>query len=134
MTSSSIWADVKKPISSDPRYDAVGSSTLRQELFDTHIKKLASSSAIQETPEQAAERKIRERKAKEEASLRERQARVQQEQEKVNQEANKSRAGASREEGERLFGSLLVDQIRSHDVSSLSIGRRGIADSIGLVE
>jgi transcription elongation regulator 1 len=40
-----------------------------------------------------------------------------QEQEKVTQEANKSRAGAGREEGERLFGSLLVDQIRSHDVS-----------------
>jgi transcription elongation regulator 1 len=117
MTSSSVWADVKKSISSDPRYDAVGSSTLRQELFDTYLKNLASSSAVSETPEEAAERKVRERKAKEEASLRERQARVMQEQEKVTQEANKSRAGAGREEGERLFGSLLVDQIRSHDVS-----------------
>lgn len=117
MSSSSVWAEVKKSIASDARYDAVGSSTLRQELFDTHIKKLASTSTIPETPEEAAERKVKERKAKAEASLRERQARVQQEQEKVTQEANKSRAGAGREEGERLFGSLLVDQVRSHDVS-----------------
>jgi len=94
----------------------VGSSSLRQELFDTYVKKLASNSAVAETPEQAAERKLKERKAKEEASLRERQARVQQEQERVTQEANKSRAGAGREEGERLFGSLLVDQVKSHDV------------------
>lgn len=121
LTSSSIWSDVKKSIASDPRYDAVGSSSLRSELFDTFVKKLASSSTVAETPEQAAERKLKERKAKEEASLRERQARVQQEQERVTQEANKSRAGASREEGERLFGSLLVDQIKSHDVSSFRI-------------
>lgn len=117
MTSSSVWTDVKRSISSDPRYDAVGSSSLRQELFETYLKKLASTSAVPETPEEAAERKVRDRKAKEEASLRERQARVTQEQEKVTQEANKSRAGAGREEGERLFGSLLVDQVRSHDVS-----------------
>jgi hypothetical protein len=125
MTFNSVWAEVKKEIASDPRYDAVGSSTLRQELFDTHIKKLASSSAVSETPEEAAERKVRERKAREEASLRERQARVQQEQEKVTLEANKSRAGAGREEGERLFGSLLVDQVRSHDVS-LTLECRGL--------
>jgi transcription elongation regulator 1 len=71
MTSSSVWAEVKKSIASDARYDAVGSSSLRQELFDTYLKKLASSSAVSETPEEAAERKVRERKAKEEASLRE---------------------------------------------------------------
>jgi transcription elongation regulator 1 len=51
MTSSSVWADVKKSISSDPRYDAVGSSTLRQELFDTYLKNLASSSAVSEREE-----------------------------------------------------------------------------------
>lgn len=134
MTSSSIWAEVKRSVSSDPRYDAVGSSTLRQELFDTHVKKLASSSTVSETPEEAAQRKVRERKAKEEASLRERQARVQQEQEKVSQEANKSRAGASREEGERLFGSLLVDQIRGHDVGPCAQGLGIRAHFAGLVE
>lgn len=121
LTSSSIWAKVKKSVASDPRYDAVGSSSLRQELFDTHLKKLASSSAVSETPEQAAERKVKERKAREEASLRDRQAKVQQEQDRVMQEANKSRAGAGREEGERVFGSLLVDQVRSHDVSQSKV-------------
>jgi uncharacterized membrane protein len=124
LSSSAVWADVKKSIASDARYDAVGSSSLRQELFETHVKKLASSSAVPETAEEAGARKVRERKAKEEASLKERQARVQQEQEKVTQEANKSRAGAGREEGERLFGSLLVDQVRSHDVSEALPVRR----------
>lgn len=123
-----MWSEVKKPIASDPRYDAVGSSSLRQELFDTYVKKLASTSAVAETPEQAAERKLKERKAKEEASLRERQARVQQEQERVTQEANKSRAGAGREEGERLFGSLLVDQIKSHDVGPFLSPKYHFAD------
>ena len=125
ISSSSVWGDVKKAIQADPRYDAVGSSSLRQGLFETHIKKLASTSAVSETPEETAARKVKERKAKEEASLRERAARVQQEQEKVTLEANKSRAGAGREEGERLFGSLLVDQVRSHDVRAKPSRREG---------
>jgi hypothetical protein len=113
LSSSSVWSTVKRGISSDPRYDAVGSSSLREELFNGYIRKLASSSnAANETPEEAAERKLKERKAKEEASLRERQAKVREEQERVSKDVGKSRAGAGREEGERLFGSLLVDQVR----------------------
>lgn len=113
LSSSSVWSSVKRGISSDPRYDAVGSSSLREELFNGYIRKLASSSnAANETPEEAAERKLKERKAKEEASLRERQAKVREEQERVSKDVGKSRAGAGREEGERLFGSLLVDQVR----------------------
>lgn len=118
LSSSSVWAEVKKSISSDTRYDAVGSSTLRAELFEGFIRKLASSSATaNETPEQIAERKLAERKAKQEASLRERQAKVGAEKERVEREVGKSKAGAGREDGERIFGSLLVDQIRDHEVA-----------------
>jgi transcription elongation regulator 1 len=46
------------------------------------------------------------------------------------QEANKSRAGAGREEGERLFGSLLVDQVKGHDVSSFSPFGRLLTDTL----
>lgn len=113
-----MWSQTKKGISSDPRYDAVGSSSLREELFNTYIRKLASTSTKHETAEEIAERKLKERKAKEEASLRGRQAKVREEQERATREANKSRAGAGREEAERVFGSLLVDQVRDHEVSS----------------
>lgn len=118
LSSSSVWAEVKKTISRDPRYDAVGSSTLRAELFEGYVGKLASSSNTQtETPEQAAERKLAERKAKQEASLKARQANVEAEKERVDREVGKSKAGAGREEGERLFSSLLVDQVRDHEIA-----------------
>lgn len=115
MTSSSVWSDVKRSLSSDARYDAVGSSSLREELFQSYIRKLASSSTA-ETPEQASERRLAERKAKQEASLRERQSQVNQERERVEKDVGRSKKGAGREEGERLFGSLLVDQVKDHEV------------------
>ena len=117
LTPSSAWTDVKKGIYKDARYDAVGSSSLREEIFKTYIGKLASSSSHTETPVEAAERKSKERKAKQEASLKERQDRVKSEQEKVKEEVDKSKVGAGREEGERVFGSLLVDQVRDAEVT-----------------
>ncbi|WVR07149.1 hypothetical protein IAU60_004190 [Kwoniella sp. DSM 27419] len=117
LTSSSVWFEVKRPLSSDPRYDAVGSSSLREELFNNYIRKLASTSAQPESAEDIAARKLAERKAKQEQSLREREARVRGEKQKVEMETNKSRVGAGREEAERLFGSLLVDQVRDHNTT-----------------
>ena len=118
ISSSSVWPDVKRSMSHDPRYDAVGSSSLREELFNTYLKNLSSSStSTHETPEQAVERKLAERKAKQEASLREREARVREEQSRVVEETNKSRLGAGKEEAERLFGSLLVDQVRDAETT-----------------
>ncbi|XAO23748.1 hypothetical protein I312_102528 [Cryptococcus bacillisporus CA1280] len=43
ITSSSQWSSVKRSISSDPRYDAVGSSSLREELFNSYIRGLSST-------------------------------------------------------------------------------------------
>ncbi|WVQ99287.1 hypothetical protein IAU59_006419 [Kwoniella sp. CBS 9459] len=118
ITSSSIWAEVKRPLSSDPRYDAVGSSSLREELFNTYLRKLASTSSQKdESKEDAAARKLAERKARQEQSLKEREAKIRGEKERVQMETNRSRVGAGREEAERLFGSLLVDQVRDHNTT-----------------
>ncbi|OCF40477.1 transcription elongation regulator 1 [Kwoniella heveanensis CBS 569] len=118
ITSSSIWSEVKRPLSSDPRYDAIGSSSLREELFNTYTRKLASSSSqTDESKEDAAARKLTERKARQEQSLKEREAKIREEKERVQMETNRSRVGAGREEAERLFGSLLVDQIRDHNTT-----------------
>ena len=117
----SQWSNVKKGIARDPRYDAVGSSSLREEFFASYVKKLSTNeTAPEETPEEAAERKLKERKEKAEASLREREAKVRQDKGKVDKEVGRSRAGAGKEEAERLFGSLLVDQVRDHEVSTTS--------------
>lgn len=117
VTAGAAWSDVKRRISSDVRYDAVGSSSLRAELFDNYLKKLGSEPAAPETAEEAAERKLRERKERQAASLREREGKVRAEQAQVSEAVDKSRAGAGREEAERLYGSLLVDVVRSHDMT-----------------
>ena len=110
---------VKGSMTSDPRYDAVGSSSLRAELFQRHIKSLASQaeSARTETPEEIAAKKARERKEKAQASLRERQQQVQGEKIRLERDVMKSKLGAGREDGEREFGSLLIQAVREHNVS-----------------
>lgn len=115
VTPNSTWSEVKKGIARDPRYDAVGSSSLREELFGNYLKRLEVKPM--ETEEEAAARKAREKKEKAEQSLREREAKVREEKERVGKEVGKSKAGAGREEAERLYGTLLVDQVRDHEVS-----------------
>lgn len=104
------WSQAKKGINHDPRYDAVGSSSLREELFNKYLTTLED--APPESMETAAERKIRERKEKQKASLREREQAVRDQQAKVSDDVVKSRKDAGREEGERLYSSLLTDAIR----------------------
>ncbi|WVQ72531.1 hypothetical protein IAR50_002088 [Cryptococcus sp. DSM 104548] len=155
ITTSSSWSSIKRSLSSDSRYDAVGSSSMREELFNNFIKTLSSGSAAAEpqkadvtgeetiqdkeaeavrrlaerkaaraqqsapaeSKEETAARKLAERKAKAEASLREREAKVRDDKARMEREMNKSKVGAGREEAERLFGSLLVDAIRDHEVT-----------------
>ena len=123
----SEWIVVKKDMVSDPRYDAVGSSSLRAELYQKYIKTLGenvSSSQQNDTPEEAARRRAKEKKDKAEASLRARQQEVERERRQMENELQRSRYGAGREEAEREFGSLLVQVVRDHDVSS-SFSRDG---------
>ncbi|GAW05304.1 peptide-binding protein [Lentinula edodes] len=46
-----VWKEVKKDLVKDPRYDAVGSSSLREELFNTFVKAKLGSPSVQEGEE-----------------------------------------------------------------------------------
>lgn len=72
ITSSSQWSSAKRSISSDRRYDAVGSSSLREELFNNYVRGLSSTSNPAKSnseeqsindKEEAAARRLAERKA-----------------------------------------------------------------------
>ena len=110
----STWKDFKRKISSDPRYEAVGSSSLREELFNTFLKANAGDSSTlkptasgsrspeKETegdPEEAEQRK----KEKRERALREREQRVKADLYKVEAQIERSRVGLNKEEDERDF-------------------------------
>jgi len=108
------WKDFKRKISSDPRYEAVGSSSLREELFTAFLKANAggppasppaastshfSEKKVEEDPEEADRKK----KEKRERALREREQKVKANLSKVGAQIERSRAGLNKEEDERDF-------------------------------
>ncbi|KAI9513344.1 Hsp90 protein-domain-containing protein [Russula earlei] len=110
---------VKKRISDDPRYDAVGSSSLREELFNT----LLSAQSNRTVPDQSEKQGVdissteqgdetRTRKVRNAQAVKEREERVKAERERVQATIEKSRIGLNREEGELQFRTLLTDAIR----------------------
>lgn len=107
---------MKRPLVRDPRYDAVGSSSLREELFKRYQMDLSSSSTKLSAEDQAAQ-KAKAKKERAEASLREREQQVKEKQHQLERDLRRSKQGANREEAEREFGSLLVQAIREHNVS-----------------
>ena len=102
----------------DPRYDAVGSSLLREELFSSYLKANgAMATTISEdtggtahegtggealAEEDEAERE-KKRKARKERAVKEREEKVQAERNKLNAEIDRSRSGLNREESELEF-------------------------------
>lgn len=106
----------------DPRYDAVGSSSLREELFVTYVK-TAGGAIPGETSSQAdqvenlpqneqegsdAEATRRKQRAdRAERSLREREDKVRRERVGLERELGRTRGTVGREEGEREFMSVL---------------------------
>ena len=110
-------AQVKRKIVDDPRYDAVGSSHLREELFDTFVKARGSTSRS-DAPEggdaqlkrdgdndHADDSADREQKRKErkERAVKEREEKVQAERNKLGAEIDRSRLAINKEEGELEF-------------------------------
>lgn len=93
---------------SDPRYDAVNSSSLRESLFTQHVASLSSSSSAPAAKLDKATRAA--------ASLKEREEQVRGEKERMGRSAAAARGAAGREEGEREFQSLLIDTVRDHEV------------------
>lgn len=106
---------IKRDIERDRRYDAIRSSTEREELFEEFLRKLAKHD--DEGRAQAdAERKARERKAREEASLRERAEQVQRERAALRKELGSHRCQLNRADAGATFRALLIDLVRNDDV------------------
>ena len=108
---------MKGKVIEDVRYDAVGSSSLREELFNTYLKahgadatpepisdkkadesvhNLSQDSHMPEEEDAERERKKRERK---ERAVQEREQRVRAERSKVEADIDRSRMGLNKEEG-----------------------------------
>jgi predicted nuclease with TOPRIM domain len=105
---------VKRKVSDDPRYDAVGSSSLREELFNTFVKASTSSSNTVPTAsetkethqnpgplEEGVQERLRlERKSK---AVKDREEKVKAERDRLEVDIGRSRMGLNRDEGEREF-------------------------------
>ncbi|KAF9247032.1 Hsp90 protein-domain-containing protein [Melanogaster broomeanus] len=124
-----FYLKIKRKLSADPRYDAVGSSSLREELFNTFLKAHGSLSSNNKTDsrgmddkrrssepadETEAERRRQEKKAR---ALKEREEKVRAQRGRTEAEIGRSRQGLSKEEGEREFCTLLTDAIRDPQFS-----------------
>ncbi|KZT41872.1 hypothetical protein SISSUDRAFT_981034 [Sistotremastrum suecicum HHB10207 ss-3] len=110
----SEWREIKRSIADDPRYEAVGSSTLREELFSTYLKTLSNSTAPTQRDDEVMDPKVsaREKKERRERAVKERESQVLAEKQLLDNQIDRSRTGLSREENEREFLSLLVDAVR----------------------
>lgn len=103
---------IKRKLYDDPRYDAVGSSTLREELFNTFLKARGSSDSKDlqdgaDNPQPSIsidEAEVgRKRQEKRERALKEREQQVRDQRDRTEVEIGKSRLGLTKEEGERVF-------------------------------
>lgn len=112
-------SQVKRQVVNDPRYDAVGSSSMREELFNTFMKAHGTStipeSSTNETPVEEGEHadgkedhidkaeRERKRREKKERAVKEREEKVKAERNKVAADIDRSRMGLNKEEGELEF-------------------------------
>ncbi|KAF8076367.1 hypothetical protein FPV67DRAFT_1471462 [Lyophyllum atratum] len=128
----SVWKDVKRKLYDDPRYDAVGSSSLREELFSTFLKGHHSTATLhpeestipasvngedEEGQELDEEAKDKRRKEKKERAVKEREQMVRLERDRLEADIGRSRNEVNREEGQRDFRSMLTDAIRDPQIT-----------------
>ncbi|KAJ7068255.1 Hsp90 protein-domain-containing protein [Mycena amicta] len=119
------WKDIKRILVDDPRYDAVGSSSLREELFNTFLKGTSSTAtAKSEDPlptepeaEETYEEQQKRRKDRARQAVQERENKVRGELERVEAEIGRTREVGQKEEGETLFKTMLVDAVRDPQVT-----------------
>uniref|UniRef100_A0A3P9NQB1 Transcription elongation regulator 1 n=1 Tax=Poecilia reticulata TaxID=8081 RepID=A0A3P9NQB1_POERE len=104
------WSKVKERLETDPRYKAVDSSALREELFKQFMEKQAKNVDIDK------EREL-ERQARIEASLREREREVQKARSEQTKEIDREREQHKREEAIQNFKALMSDMVRSSDAT-----------------
>ena len=118
-----IWKEVKRGLDKDPRYDAVGSSSLREELFNTYLRTLAGGASAATTQMSASTTNIdtgtprpatddsgpkRLDREKKEKAVREREEKVRRERERLDAENARSRKELSREEDELQFMCAII--------------------------
>ncbi|RIA98132.1 hypothetical protein C1645_813182 [Glomus cerebriforme] len=113
---SSSWRKIKRIIDHDPRYDAVESSDIREDLFRDYCRKLEAEDE-EEMARREDERRQKDRKAREEASLRNREAQVRWEKKVQNREKDNAKNKIMRDESIREFQTLLVDLVRTHETT-----------------
>ncbi|CAE6499679.1 unnamed protein product [Rhizoctonia solani] len=117
LTKDSEWKDVKRGIAQDSRYDAVGSATRREELFNK-FKSTVERVSISETEGPGAdtgnkvEKEKESKTARRERALKEREAQVRVVQSNVERDIGRSRGKLGREEAELEFGTVLTDAVR----------------------
>ncbi|TRM67559.1 hypothetical protein BD626DRAFT_479148 [Schizophyllum amplum] len=119
----SAWKDIKRNLYDDPRYDTVGSSSLREELFNTFKKSRTAAAAepgeyekeeedVQMEEAVDEEELARRKKDKKERAVREREEKVRADRQRTEANIARSRQGLTQEKGETQFKVLLVDAIR----------------------
>jgi hypothetical protein len=101
-----LCTQVKKAISADPRYDAVGSSSLREELFDTFLTSQSNKTVTDPIDKPAFDtasiegvdgtQKRKDRKAQ---AVKEREEKIKAERDRVQANIEKSRVDLNKEEG-----------------------------------
>lgn len=103
---------MKRHITSDPRYDAVGSSSLREELFNTFLKAHSLDATPPVTAQQDSDGgalegnvpdKGRQRQERMERAVKEREEKIKAERGRVEASIHQSRMGLTKEEGELEF-------------------------------
>ncbi|XP_072301875.1 transcription elongation regulator 1 isoform X2 [Eucyclogobius newberryi] len=104
------WSKVKDKMETDPRYKAVDSSALREELFKQYLEKQAKNVDIDKEREM-------ERQARIEASLREREREVQKARSEQTKEIDREREQHKKEEAIQNFKALMSDMVRSSDAT-----------------
>lgn len=115
------WSEIKSKFSADPRYNAVASSSQREEIFKKYMStrpKPATEAQIRDSKAEEEDLKkaaAEERKAKQQASLREREEKVRKEKAALDRTAGRVRAEVGREESTREFKNLLIDAVRDHE-------------------
>ncbi|KAJ1547788.1 transcription elongation regulator, partial [Nowakowskiella sp. JEL0078] len=110
------WSKIRRELESDKRYQAVRTANEREEIFKEYIKQLSVSDDKQRYKDDEL-RKIKERKAREAASLKERQEHVRQEKSTLTRERDSTRSTVLRKEAIDTYKSLLIDYIRTHNVT-----------------
>lgn len=111
----SRWSDTKKKINSDPRYEAVDSSSRREDWFKDYVKNLDDVQS--EDEDRKEQEKAREKQERIEASIKKREEEVKQSLSTSLRERDKEREQHKKDEAIQHFNALLADLVRNYEVT-----------------